>query len=1013
MWCESFNCHGFKASAPYVAERLRDCSVLCLSETWLRPYELNTIPDALAAVDPCFDPSNYVVFAKSSMGDIDDDYCKGRPYGGVAVICKKLDGLTWRGTELANDRLIGVTLNNGAQVLQTIIHVYLPYFESATDEKLTPVIECLDTLQAYLDKYGDIAPIKVCGDFNAQLPDNVSLGRLWYKSRGFNMQSKLLFDFILSNNMVAADLLTRQNVNYTYFCHKRNVYTWIDHVLTFDYDKCECKIISLEASNVSDHLPLRFVFRYTFDAKNGLSQEKMQNECRTNIRKLNWDRPDKCAAYNRLLETKLGQLGAPSFVSDREGAQRYVNTRMRELTGLIHSAAIASGCSVQSSFRPKAHWSADLTYLRDIKRFWWYIWVQNGRPREGAVFDCYKFSKKQFRKASRKCLHNVFNKSINQLNNLFRDGRSKKFWNTLKKKPSSGVSSLTANDFSTHFGSIMSDDYNLDVEQIEVRNVVIAKFLSHCDLPSEGTFSPDRVHDAILSLRRGKAAGIDRVTTEHLQHGLSPSLCAAVTNLFNVMLQWHVVADEMLVGSIVPVLKKPTLNPEDPASYRPITISTIYSKLLEILLMPDGDTGSCTQFGFKNGLGIDHAISFLNDSARYFNSRESPVYVCSLDAEKCFDRVWHDGLFFKLLPRLPFNHWLLLYEWYNKLRAVVKWNGSVSTEFRVTRGIRQGSVLSPILFTMFLDDLLNDLTNTNHGVRIAQYLFNHFAYADDINLLAASVPGLQGLIDICCSYARRWRFNFGLSKTTCIILGKEILNRPPAWKLNDDIITNRDEVDVLGVTLTSNLSASVHVKNRISSARRRLFGLQNDGLCFPGLSSGVKCYLWKTAVCPILNFGCHTLELSPGDIKSLESLQSDCVKRFLGIPKRSHHSKLLQATGIPRIRSQICGNRASLLGRIFRHESPCRSLNAVLLSRWLMEGALVDGTLLSTLVGDGFNPLDIVYGARARSPPGATGAVSVAGDGVVDSLASVIFSDRYNVPDSAERTLAKLLLRAF
>jgi hypothetical protein len=102
----------------------------------------------------------------------------------------------------------------------------------------------------------------------------------------------------------------------------------------------------------------------------------------------------------------------------------------------------------------------------------------------------------------------------------------------------------------------------------------------------------------------------------------------------------------------------------------------------------------------------------------------------------------------------------LLYD--TNLKAVVTWNGLNSDTFCVTRGIRQGSILSPLFFTMFIDDLLNELSNSSHGLRLAWFLFNNFAYADDITLLAATVA--------CLAYAKKWRF-------MCITFGKDILEQ--------------------------------------------------------------------------------------------------------------------------------------------------------------------------------------------------------------------------------------------
>ena len=93
-----------------------------------------------------------------------------------------------------------------------------------------------------------------------------------------------------------------------------------------------------------------------------------------------------------------------------------------------------------------------------------------------------------------------------------------------------------------------------------------------------------------------------------------------------------------------------------------------------------------------------------------------------------------------------------------KLNAVVKWNGSYSQSFCVTRGTRQGSVLSPYLFNICINQLSLDLNNCDSGVRIGDTLYNSMAYADDMALFSTNVQDLQNLIDVCVAYSKRWRF---------------------------------------------------------------------------------------------------------------------------------------------------------------------------------------------------------------------------------------------------------------
>ena len=167
-----------------------------------------------------------------------------------------------------------------------------------------------------------------------------------------------------------------------------------------------------------------------------------------------------------------------------------------------------------------------------------------------------------------------------------------------------------------------------------------------------------------------------------------------------------------------------------------------------MLILPKDELND-TQFGFRESRGTAMPCVLLNDIAAYFNESGSPLYVCSLDAEKCFDSIWHDALLFKLWGKLPLQHWLLIYRWYTNLKALVRLNGKYSKSFNVTRGTRQGSILSPHLFGFFINDLLLDLNLSKYGVRIGSDKFESFAYADDISLFSATIPHLQNLIDMC------------------------------------------------------------------------------------------------------------------------------------------------------------------------------------------------------------------------------------------------------------------------
>jgi hypothetical protein len=296
---------------------------------------------------------------------------------------------------------------------------------------------------------------------------------------------------------------------------------------------------------------------------------------------------------------------------------------------------------------------------------------------------------------------------------------------------------------------------SLSQEQIVIANQVEEWFtqstVTQPNGPKESVVTPDMLTKLINSLHKGCSPGVDGITTEHLRYGISDMLILRLSQLYNTMFQKLCVPEIFTRGIIIPVLKKPSLNPNLPTSYRPITLSSVHTKIIEMLMLPQCEINDA-QLGFRSGRGTTFGCSLLNDIMSYFKCKHSPLYVCSLDAEKCFDSIWHPALFYKLKDKIPYTHWVFLIKWYKNLKATVKWEGQYSTYFTITKGTRQGSVLSPYLFNIFIDDLLVKLESAKNGVSIGPHNYNSFAYADDITVFSATIPGLQCLIHICQEY---------------------------------------------------------------------------------------------------------------------------------------------------------------------------------------------------------------------------------------------------------------------
>ena len=300
----------------------------------------------------------------------------------------------------------------------------------------------------------------------------------------------------------------------------------------------------------------------------------------------------------------------------------------------------------------------------------------------------------------------------------------------------------------------------------------------------------------------------------------------------------------------------------------------------------------------------------------------SSLFLATLDAEKCFDSICHVSLFLKLIDVLPTYPWLLLYNWYRKLNAVVKWNGCYSKTFDITRGTRHRSKLSPYLVNIFINQLLLDLNDCDVGVRIGYALYNYMAYADDITELSTNAKYLQCLIDMCTMYSDRWRFKYGMDKwSKCMIIGKSPFTSEPVQRLND--------------------------------VRQSFYGLNSLGMSYSGAAPEVLAHLYKSTCQPVLTYGMECMSNSKDQFRRMESIQGRLIKQCLGLSKRSHNWAVLKALNIDKVQNIVNRNLLNLYHRIFKIDSPARSLMQFLLARYITYGTTVPGTLLDRVVSIG------------------------------------------------------------
>jgi len=122
---------------------------------------------------------------------------------------------------------------------------------------------------------------------------------------------------------------------------------------------------------------------------------------------------------------------------------------------------------------------------------------------------------------------------------------------------------------------------------------------------------------------------------------------------------------------------------------------------------------------FQKGRGCSHAIYTLRGIVSHINTNGSTAVLCALDISKAFDKMSHTALYIKLMQRnIPKCLLDVSINWYSKSYAFVRWGSFVSRVFQISAGVRQGGVLSPALFAVFMDSMICKLRAAGYGANI-------------------------------------------------------------------------------------------------------------------------------------------------------------------------------------------------------------------------------------------------------------------------------------------------------
>jgi hypothetical protein len=254
--------------------------------------------------------------------------------------------------------------------------------------------------------------------------------------------------------------------------------------------------------------------------------------------------------------------------------------------------------------------------------------------------------------------------------------------------------------------------------------------------------------------------------------------------LFDRIWDTRKVGGLLSLATIIPIYKRKGKRSEM-GNWRPIALTSAIVKILEAIMvdriglfLEQTRQLHQNQFGFTKNRRMDEAKFILIEALK--SRRKVGTHVAFLDVKAAYDSVWREKLWTVMHElRIQAETQAIIRDMYEQAIAVVKSQNRTSAPWSASVGLLQGAPLSPVLYTIFVNELVRKLNSMNAGIQIGKQNIAALYFADDIVLLAPSKHKLQLLLNEAQSFAQRNRYRFNADKSIAVRFGgPELAERP-------------------------------------------------------------------------------------------------------------------------------------------------------------------------------------------------------------------------------------------
>ena len=505
--------------------------------------------------------------------------------------------------------------------------------------------------------------------------------------------------------------------------------------------------------------------------------------------------------YTELLDLKLRDLEIPESLDCMDilcKCPEHSQDRDSHVIDILCTIVETSYSCIPLTAKPRSskteghclpNWNTIVAPKKADSLFWHSVWKDAGSPQSGGLHQVMCQARRDYHTAVKKAKRTAANAKAEELLAASEAGDAALIYElkkSLDKKyisqriPESLDGQTTPDSILERFRLCYQELFNSAADNLAMAEIkaTVEQLIDDKSAREVSKVTPEIVKQACSMMKSGKNDVTDAYSSDALLNA-PDYLFHLLASVFRSYLTHGTLTLQILSCAFLPLFKGGLKSPDKFDSYRAIAGASQLLKLFEyVVLILWGDLMSTDsmQFGFKSGVSTTQCSWLVHEVATYFMRRGTAEAACLLECSKAFDKCKFHFLFSKLIkkgiPAVVVRALIFIYE---EQTCWVKLGNKKSTIFSVSNGTRQGSVLSPLLFSVYLDDLLQKLRYSQLGCHIGGYWYGGCGYADDIILMAPNREVLQRMVDVCQSYAVEHNLVFStdpvpaLSKTKCIL----------------------------------------------------------------------------------------------------------------------------------------------------------------------------------------------------------------------------------------------------